>query len=218
LDTPPTGGFAVHLWLADDLLLIALDDRTGRFALHPKALGLALAGGLLGELVLCGNITVSGQEVRVINPNPPGPVGATVLAHMVAEPQHPLRVWLEFLGQNATDWVGDRLVQGGLLTRRESRVLLRNNVTLHPVDPSVIAWRPMRLEQMLVRRQEIGLPDAVLFGLVSAAGLTRRVVWDGSAEDLDYLRALVAALPPPLHDIVAEVETLVAQAVLTKLR
>jgi hypothetical protein len=218
LESAPTGGFAVHLWLADDLFLVALDDRTGRSALHPKALGLGLAGALLSELVLCGNISVNGQQVQVINPNPPGPLGATVLAHMIAEPQHPLRIWLEFLAQDAMDAVGERVTRGGLVERRENRVLLRTTVTYRPVDPAVVAWRPMRLEQMLVRRQEISLPDAVLLGLVSATGLTRRVMWDGSPEDFDYLRALVAALPPPLADIVSDVESLVAQAVLTKLR
>jgi hypothetical protein len=41
------GGVAVRL--ADELFLIALDDRTGRFRLSPKVLGSGLAGRCWGS-------------------------------------------------------------------------------------------------------------------------------------------------------------------------
>src|SRR6266704_4142496 len=44
--------------LADDLYLMAHDDRTGKPLLQPRAAGLGLAGALLAELVLAGRIEV----------------------------------------------------------------------------------------------------------------------------------------------------------------
>ena len=45
--------------LADDLYLVAHHEITGRPHLQPRALGLGLAGGLLGELALAGTIRLT---------------------------------------------------------------------------------------------------------------------------------------------------------------
>jgi hypothetical protein len=52
------------LRLADDLFLIALDDRTGRFRIEAGALGLGLGAAMLAELYLAGNIAISPNESR----------------------------------------------------------------------------------------------------------------------------------------------------------
>ena len=45
--------------LADDLYLMAHHELTGKPHLQPRAVGLGLAGGLLGELMLSGSIRLS---------------------------------------------------------------------------------------------------------------------------------------------------------------
>ena len=64
--------------MADQYFLIAHEDRTGRSRLHPRATGLGLAAGLLGELMLEGRVRiiegvllfVSRQPPRALNPPP----------------------------------------------------------------------------------------------------------------------------------------------------
>jgi hypothetical protein len=48
-----------------------------RLRLHPKAMGLGLAAGLVGELVLSGHLFLSGGVLVVVDPTSP----ADVLAH-----------------------------------------------------------------------------------------------------------------------------------------
>src|SRR5207302_8432860 len=49
---PPDTGMSGTGLVADDLYLLAHDDRTGKPLLHPRPLGIGLAGGLLAELIL----------------------------------------------------------------------------------------------------------------------------------------------------------------------
>ena len=48
--------------LADQFYLIAHEDRTGRSRLHPRATGLGLAAGLVGELLLLDRVRVNGAK------------------------------------------------------------------------------------------------------------------------------------------------------------
>ena len=63
--------------LADQFYLIAHEDRTGRSRLHPRATGLGLAAGLVGELLLLDRVRVNGGEVTVMSPDPPGDAVST---------------------------------------------------------------------------------------------------------------------------------------------
>ncbi|GAA2712583.1 hypothetical protein GCM10010429_30280 [Micromonospora olivasterospora] len=58
------------------------------------------------------------------------------------------------------------------------------------------------------------MPDAVLLGLVSAAGLTHELLWDAGPRAQHRLGLVVPALPPPLRELVAHTEAAVGAAVL----
>ena len=90
--------------VADDLYLLAHDDRTGRALLPPRPLGTGLAGALLAELMLARLIGLrSDTAVMVAYDAPPAAVqGHVLLALIAAEPGPlPVRAWLGFLGQTA---------------------------------------------------------------------------------------------------------------------
>ncbi|MGW4502225.1 GOLPH3/VPS74 family protein [Micromonospora sp. NPDC004336] len=202
--------------IADEFFLIAHNDSRGRAKLHPAATGLGLAGGLLGELVLRGHVTVSAGAVAVVDRRPPADALAhTVLDQMVGESQHQaVRTWLSFLAQTAVTSVGERLARAGVLRRQESRRLLRTTVSYVPVDLNAAAWPATRLRALLERPEPPGVPDAVLLGLVAAAGLTREVMWSAGPRAHRRLGVLVPALPAPLRELVAHTEAAVGAAVL----
>ncbi|MER5701512.1 GPP34 family phosphoprotein [Micromonospora sp. NPDC002296] len=201
---------------ADEFYLIAHNDSRGRAKLHPSAVGICLAAGLLGELVLSGRITVSTGNVTVTDRRPPADALAhTVLDQLIGEPQHQsVRTWLSFLGQSAATSVAERLARAGVLHRQESRRLLRTTIGYVPIDLNAVAWPATRLRALLDRPEPPAVPDALLFGLVSAAGLTREVLWSANPRAQHRLGVLIPALPPPLKELVAHAEAAVGASVL----
>jgi hypothetical protein len=204
------------LLIADEFFLIAHNDSRGKARLHPSATGLGLAASLLGELVLFGQITVSSGLVAIVDRRPPADALAhTVLDQLVGESQHQaVRTWLSFLAQTAVTSVGERLARAGVLRRQESRRLLRSSVSYVPVDLNTAAWPATRLRALLERPGPPNVPDALLLGLVSAAGLTREVLWSAGPRAHHRLGVLIPALPAPLKELVVHTEAAVGAAVL----
>lgn len=203
--------------VADEFFLIAHNDSRGRAKLHSSATGLGLAGCLLAELILDGNITVAGGEMSVVHTRPPADALAhTVLDQLVGEAHHrSVRIWLSFLAQSAATSVGERLSRAGVLRRQESRRLLRSKVGYVPVDPNAAAWPATRLRLLLERSDPPPtLPDAVLLGLTAAAGLSREVLWSVGPRAEHRFTELVASLPPPLKELATQTEAAVGAAVL----
>jgi hypothetical protein len=106
--------------VADDLYLLAHDDRTGRALLPPRPLGTGLAGALLAELMLARLIALrSDTAVMICYDAPTAAVqGHVLLALIAAEPGPlPVQAWLGYLGQTAVWDVAARLEHAGYLTR-----------------------------------------------------------------------------------------------------
>src|SRR4051812_48482831 len=112
-----------NLFLADELFLIALDDRTGRFRQHLRAVALSLAGGLVAELMLAERVVLHGGTVVAANRQAPADALAHVtLDHIAGESaRHSLRTWLSFFAHTSVDRVGTRLERTGLIQRTQSR-------------------------------------------------------------------------------------------------
>src|SRR6266700_549479 len=71
--------------VADDLYLLAHDDRTGKALLPPRPLGTGLAGALLAELMLARLIGLRSDTAVVISRDaPPAAVGGHVLLRQFA--------------------------------------------------------------------------------------------------------------------------------------
>ncbi|MER5455050.1 MULTISPECIES: GOLPH3/VPS74 family protein [unclassified Micromonospora] len=202
--------------IADEFFLIAHNDTRGKAKLHPAATSLGLAAGLLGELVLYGHVTVAAGQVTVVDRRPPGDALAhTVLDQLIGEQQHQaVRTWLSFLAQTAVTSVGERLARAGVLRRQETRRLLRTSVTYVPTDLNVAAWPATRLRAALERADPPHVPDALLLGLVAAAGLTREVLWSAGPRAHHRLNLIIPALPAPLKELVGQTEAAVGAAVL----
>ena len=89
--------------VADDLYLLAHDDRTGRPLLPPRPLGTGLAGALLAELMLARLIGLrSDTAVVIAHDAPAAAVQGHVLLRQIADEPSPLpvRAWLGYLARD----------------------------------------------------------------------------------------------------------------------
>ena len=209
---------------ADDLWCIAHEKRDWRCRLHPKTLGLALAGALLGELVLAGRVAiVEDDEVEVRDVEPPDDAFQHVmLAYIRSEKPLDVRTWLQFFAADkAKSLVVERLLLAGLAEVVEVSRLRRNTSReLWPSDLDKAVWRPLRLRHLIMGDQRT-MPAATwdeitLAGLVQAVGLLPSVLWEEHAAGDAWLRQLIGEqAPPDLRRLCAAVQTLVGDAVLS---
>jgi len=202
--------------VADDLYLLAHDDRTGKPLLPPRPLGTGLAGALLAELMLARCIGLRSDTAVVIGQDVPRTaVAGHVLLKLIADEPSPLpvRAWLGFLSQTAARDVALRLEQAGYLARVRSRVPGRPG-RMVPVNPDW-AFAPMlRVRSALDQGREVTPHAAALTGLTVACGLGFRL-------DQYQTRAgrstgdAVAYLPPDLRQLIIQTQITVSAAVLS---
>lgn len=185
--------------------------------MRPRALGLGLAGGLLGELVFAGKVAVDGDALWVVDRWPPlDALAHSTLDRVAAESGQPVRAWLEYLGGDAEARVTERLVRAGVLTRREVSRWGRVSTRFVAVDPGRAAYPGTRLWSAVDRGAPFQGADGFLAGLVQATGLGWQVfrhLTGSRARDL--VAAEVDGLSPPLRDLVEGVRAAVNDTVLT---
>jgi hypothetical protein len=114
--------------IAEDLLLLLLDDESGKVSAFDSA-GLALGGAVLAELAILGAVEVDERtsrfrspRVRATGPAPEDRVLADAW-DVVAEKERPAQTLVERLGRGLVKTLGDRMAERGILERRESKVL-----------------------------------------------------------------------------------------------
>ena len=210
----------VPISIADDLFLVAIDERTGKLRLHPRALSLGLAAGLLAELSLLDQITYTGGTIKVPSGQaPPTPVHhRQMIDQIAAEPDHPIPIWLSFFAQTAPEIVAARLVARGFLQVENGRGLLRSKQSYVATDESALAWRTLRLAGVIAKMDVRTWEDGVLVGLLEATGLIDHVLWHGSPADLGNVPQIVASVSadPFFQVLIAHVSTLIAASVITQ--
>ena len=166
------------LTMPEELLLLMLDDETGRLTDRAAPAGdYALVGAMLAELALEERIDTAPPRLRVKSPAPMGDtVLDGVLTRIQAEPEpQDSRWWIETLAQDAEQYrtaYFDRLVQRGILKAEEGRFLWLFSERRYPVisdkeEREVKA----RLMAVIFEDGEPEARDALLIGLSRAAGL-----------------------------------------------
>ena len=102
--------------LADELLLLAYNDETGRCTVPLIALDLGMAAAVLIDLVLHGRVEVVDAAIVPKDLSPTGhPVIDEVLSRIGAEPPQPAAFWLQRLRHNLRRHVLDGLVAQGVV-------------------------------------------------------------------------------------------------------
>ncbi len=207
--------------LADELFLVGHDQYTGKPQISDGALDTALAGGVLGELVLAGRLSVGDDTVVVVRDQRPhgDRVSDAAMAEILKQREsHPVRAWVEYLRDHARTMVAPRLIHAGLIERLEVRAMLRQTVRYKAVDTLKAAAPQARLRYMLDHPENLDEQTAVLGGLVMASGL-EFVLGGGSSRQIrEGLAQMSRLLKTDLQSLVAGVESAVAQIALSARR
>ncbi len=205
--------------LADEFFLVGQDEYTGKPFVNGTIFDTALGGGLLGELLLDGRVAIVDGKVAVREPRRTGEaVTDAVLGDLLREREaHPVRIWVEYLREDARDRVGGRLAASGLVRREQGRSLALRTVVRFPgVDPMAAALPRVRLSNAIDRGDALNAQATVLAALVGAAGLEHVLALDMTRQQIrETLIELTATLPPALAVLAAGAEAAVAAVALT---
>ena len=205
--------------LADEFFLIAHDDVSGKPRLADRLLGLGLAGALLGELAMEKWIDLRAGVVSVAERSgtasaPSEALAARMFEYLRAE-EHPVRTWLAFFARTARDDVAARLTDAGLVARHgRKRPWQAGGWT--PTSANAAALPAAQLVTQLVRGRALSEQQTVLVGLLRATGLDQAVLWEARQSAPNTVRHLgeaVAALKPPLTELIGQTEAAVGAAV-----
>lgn len=176
------------LTLAEDLVLLALDDDTGS-VLPVDDLGYrhALAGAILMDLALRGRIDKNPEMLHVIDPTP---TGEGILNHWLeiirSEPETlPTKVWVARLALDSEEIESAalaRLVERGILAEEEKRILWVFEQRRYPtIDGREEMEVKRRILDVLMTEDAPRPADALLVGLVDDARLLPHLLSEAEA-------------------------------------
>jgi plasmid stability protein len=156
--------------LAEELLLLAYDEESGKATGSRIGLDLGMAAAVLIELTLAGRIALSDGVLSVTNPAPIGePIADGVLARMAADTPHSPESWVQRLRHGLRDRVLEDLVSRGVLSQLDETALEFIEVHRYPaVDRSVEADVRARLAAALTGTEAPDERTAALATLVGA--------------------------------------------------
>lgn len=137
--------------LAEELLLLAYDDQTGKATCSRIALDLGMAAAVLVDLALAGRIAYSDGTLIVRKDDPTGdPIADTVLAKLAADTPHTPAQWLQRLRHGLRDGVLADLVARGVVRDVDETALGFIHLHRYPVaDPAYEAEVRSRLAAAL---------------------------------------------------------------------
>ncbi|WP_433347214.1 GOLPH3/VPS74 family protein [Micromonospora sp. CA-111912] len=158
--------------LAEELLLLAYDDESGKATMPRISLDLGMAAAVLIELALAGRITYADGNLVVADPTGTGePTLDEVLARMAADTPHTPSSWVQRLRHGLRDRILGDLVARGAVRDVEETELGFIHVHRYPTaDASVEADTRRRLAEALADGQ---LPDERTAALATLVAVLR---------------------------------------------
>jgi hypothetical protein len=175
--------------LADDLLLLILDERTGRF---PNKLPLngVVSVALLLELASMGRLDVFGDEHRIFveDAAPTGqPVLDAILAKLKQDEGALPRNALAMFAKGCFEQAVRRLIDGGLLREEQSSRmfgLVRGKTTWWHTSQERISLLRNELDDVLVTNREPDVRMATLISMLVVLTLLDRVLHAADSEQV----------------------------------
>ncbi|MBM0205025.1 GPP34 family phosphoprotein [Micromonospora sp. NPDC051227] len=137
--------------LAEELLLLAYDDTTGKATMPRISLDLGMAAAVLVELALAGRIAYADGSLAVIDPTPTGEsFSDDVLSRIAADTPHTPASWVQRLRHGLRDRILADLCRQGVVRDVDETELGFIHVHRYPVvDTSVEAETRQRLAEAL---------------------------------------------------------------------
>jgi len=177
-----------RLDLAEELILLALDDETGRLVrggAAVAALDRAVAAAVLMELALAHRIDTDSKRLFVISPEPIGIALADEVLNEIAQSTEaePSSHWVQRLslrGERYRAQLIAQLVERGILKEVDQRLLWVLRQRAYPQTDGRAEQEVKGRITALIQGDDIPTPhDALLVGLVDAAGLFHEVIDHG---------------------------------------
>ncbi|MFD0785720.1 GPP34 family phosphoprotein, partial [Micromonospora azadirachtae] len=137
--------------LAEELLLLAYDDETGKATMPRISLDLGMAAAVLIELALAGRIAFTDGNLAAVDPTPTGePVADEVLVRIAGDSPHTPSSWVQRLRHGLRDRILGDLCSQGVVRDVDETELGFIHVHRYPVvDASVEADTRRRLAEAL---------------------------------------------------------------------
>lgn len=209
----------MKLSMPEELLLLMLDDETGRLQERAAPSGdYAIAGAVLAELALANRIDTDTTKLWVTDPTPTGDeLQDRVLAQLAATKEaRDSRHWIETLGADADDYrdvLFTRLVAKGVLRRVEGRFLWVFPERRYPMVSGKEEREVKARILGVLFNDEIPEPrDALLIGLCRAAGLFSLILAShqldqvqGRIDQVADLEELNRSLSDAIREIYAQI-------------
>lgn len=200
------------------------ENNRGGLAISRATCELALAGAVIGELLLSGHLTVEERTELVVLADPTPP--QDLLCHGVYDlvraevPAQPLEMWLRFCAGLAYDWVAERMVKANQLVEQvEKRTWPRKTVVRYlPTTENEPALPWVRLSTRLRNQEDFPAGDRVLAAVLRATELDHAVLQVGS-DGIDVVKALnlqILGASPPVQALHRRVRALVGSVGSTK--
>jgi hypothetical protein len=158
--------------LAEELLLLAYDDETGKATGSRIGLDLAMSAAVMIDLALAGRIAYVDGFLKVIDPTPIGdPIADAVLAKAAADDPHTPAQWLQRLRHGLRARVLGDLVERGVVRDVDETQMGVIHVHRYPTtDPAVEAEIRKRLADALITEE---MPDERTAALATLLTATR---------------------------------------------
>ena len=181
------------LSLSEELLLITLDDESGKLldSIKPFSFDIAIAASLIMELTLKGKLDTDAKKLFVVSSEETGDaILDQALAIIVAE-KNPQSTsdWLKrfaHYGDTLSDKIIESLVNKGVVQLVEKRLLWVLKTRAYPATSGIEESEVRSRIMQLLNNDEIPNPsDALLIGLLRATGIMNRLL---SSTELERLQ------------------------------
>ncbi len=165
------------LTFPEEILLLALDDETGKIKSLPKiTIDTAICAAALTELTFLRKIDAGPEKLFIADTSKVGdPLLDEVLEVLKADMEKPIVYWISLLAEELTDVedkVLDSLVKKNVLKLENKKILWVFNQRTYPtVDDAEMVEVKARLKKIIEDKELPDPRDAVLISLVNACHL-----------------------------------------------
>lgn len=186
---------------AEELLLLALDDKKGTFIEMPTmSLEYGLVGAILMELALLNKIDTDMEHLLLIDGSPTGDlIFDKVLDIIKQESQNQKPIfWVKKIANELTSLqtvLLDRLISKGILKKEKHKILWVFNKRCYPVINNTEEKEvKTRIHELIINKDIPDPRDVVLISLVDSCNLAKEIFSKDELEKAEHRIKLIAKM------------------------
>lgn len=171
----------MKLNLIDELVLLALDDDKGTFVSNSLSFGYGMAGAILFQLYMDGNIEILDKKVKIKEGSLTGDKALDFGLEKIikSKKERSLKHWINKLGDNANhiqEATVNKLVSLDILALKEEKILwIFSNNKFPTKNETPENGLRLRLKEIIFNNKVPELNDVMLVSLVDSCELNNEV-------------------------------------------